>query len=374
MKKRLISLALVLLTIFACIPNWNILASAKTETLNNLSASQTISSKIYGTLREGNYSAYKDSNGVWWYKFTRDNHTVKIKASAFTSKVGNNLSKVNEALTKGITRKDTVSTSYAYAYRTRTSSYNKSTKTNSYETNIAWLNFSSLRDGKNIDLESNRCSNVCFYFNDKVPVYYKRITKNGKTTRVKCKAGEIGSTMVMEKPSTAGEYKQALKRSTDYTKKITPVFTLEVTKPGTNLCYLSTAKFAGRGVNGSTKTNLSEYIDIAYTVGNIGANMATKGLTVGSLYSVIKVIYNLEEKKKEKNKSVNYTCDDKIKLSNDNARLGKKVRTLKADFESPIKLKNYNDYFRVEVQLTNTPSYNKTKTQLKASVKTIIVK
>ena len=357
---------------YACVAS---AAKTVTTTIKNFSSSTTLNAEQYGAIREGTYTSYKDSNGVWWYKFTRNNQIVIVKASAFSASVGNNLTNVNNALTKGITRKDTVSTSYAYAYKTRTTSYNKTTKTNSYSINIAWLNFSSLRDGKNIDLECNRCSNVCFTYSDKIPIYYNKVKKNGKTTLVKCKTGELGSVMKMEKPSTAAEYKTALKRDTSYNKKITPVFTLEVSQPGSNRVYLSTAEFAGRGLSGSNKTNIAECIDIAYSIGSVAAGIVKKGsLSVGNLYSMFKVIYKVEEIQKNKNSSVDYACDDKIKLSNDNVKSNKKICTLKADFESPIKLKNYNDYFRVTVQLTNNPSYSGTKTILKASVKTVNVK
>ncbi len=368
--KKLISLLMAISLLVCSLNSWGLVASAAkkvTTTIKNFSASTNLNAEQYGAIREGSYTAVKKSDG-WYYKFVRNNQEVFVKATAFSSSCGNDFSKVNSALTSGVMRKDTVPTSYAIAHKVRTSA-----SKGRYVTKISWLDFCSMRDGKNIELECIKKSHVEFTYSSKITIYNR--TLNKKT--VLCKASDPGAKAVTKAPSNAGEYKLALSRNTSYNCcKVTPTLSIEITNPGKNCVYLSSARYEGRGLkaNANTKIELTDLVDIAYTTGKVVAGaVASKTLAFSSLYSLGQKGIKLAQKysSKEKNKSIDFIDTARINLSNDNKRNGKVFHSLKADFESPLKLQNYNDLFRVKVALTNNISTSGTKTSLKVSVKNI---
>lgn len=357
--KKLISLLMAISLLVCSLNSWGLVASAAkkvTTTIKNFSASTNLNAEQYGAIREGSYTAVKKSDG-WYYKFVRNNQEVFVKATAFSSSCGNDYSSVNSSLTKGVMRTDGKPTEKTFVYKKRTSTTSSTVKgfrklndkkiapnvkNKTYTTYIAWLSIISNRVGTEVDLECCKKSHVQFVYADKV--YIKDVKK-----------GEGYKT-----PETSSEYKQALKRDTSYSisTTITPKFTLSITKPGTSKVTLNSCMLRGKGST-DTKTDLTKFIDVALTIKDITASIATGSFPYKSLYSLYKQGSTMKKGSSE------YQSNKKIYLSYE--KDGKDYSCLKSNFKSPIKLKSYNDYFRAEVRLSAAPAVKGTKTQISAS-------
>lgn len=347
--KRILVAVLTLIIFLGVCPTSASAASASTcTTINSFGAGTALNYTQYDLLRTGKISAEK-IKGTWYYKFTKNHDTLYVKTTAFSNGVGNDFSPVNNALTKGVMRKDGVAEKYSFTYKARTSTsqklveqcsakqtniYNKTTLT-TYETYFSWLTVIGNRVEFEVDLECKKNGHVLFTYQDKINMKYA--LKNG-----------------YKEPSTATEYMMALKRNTTngVVNAMIPTFELDITKPGTNCVKLNSCLYRGKGI-ANTKKSLSEFIEIAVSVGEVVKDLVTASLPFKSLFG----LYSQAGTKLVK-KSNEYVSNDKTYLS------WSKNIAVKAKFKSPISLKTSGDYFRTEVRLSATPSYSGTKTQM----------
>jgi hypothetical protein len=346
MKKKFLAVFLSFIFTLMLIPNFAS-AAGTTTTISSFSSATVLTYTQYDLLRTGQISAVK-KNGIWYYQFKKNNDTLLVNTTAFSSSVGNNYKSVNDSLTKGIMRTDGVAQKCSYAYKARTSTTSRRvngrqvnglptwTTTNTYETYISWLTIIGNRVGTEIDLECKKNGHVEFTFSDKVedPVSFKL----GYAT-----------------PTTSREYMSALKRNTTngVSTKMVPTFELDITKPGTNCVKLNSCMYRGKGI-ADTKTPITDYIDVALATGAVVKDLYTGSLSFKNLYKLYSQISGKMIKS-----SNEYTSNQKTYLS------WNKKYTMKARFESPISLKVSNDYFRSEVRLSAKPSVSGTKTQMK---------
>ena len=354
MKKlfsRLFAVLLAVNLLFLSFPT-SAFAASSTTTINNFSASTNLSYDQYNALRTGSYSAVK-RNGNWYYKFVKGSTTVYVKASAFTSSVGNNYSKMTNTLSKGVTRSDGIASQYNYVYKYRPSTTSSrvqpasarssrttiryTTKTE-YRTYLSYLNVYTQRSGTNVLLGCDKNGHVQFTYSNKV--YQDAI--GYKTT-----AGYVA-------PSNAQQYKMALVRSTSNSVNvtITPEFTVKVTQPGSNKVILSNFQYAGKGQAITTKC-IEKYVNIGYTtIKTLAATFSGK-ISAKNLYDLYNQASDLVNPK-----SSEYESRKTIRLS----RYSNKC--LQATFDSPIKLKRSGDYFQTELNLSSTPSRSGTPTKI----------
>lgn len=325
---------------------------AKTDTLtvNDFGENTNLEWKYYDAMRKGKISAVKQK-GVWYYKFTGQNATVLVKASAFAGKVENDFTKVNDTLTEGImndgkpvgmkfTYKDQLSVK---TQKVSGSAKSRNDKITTYTTYFAYLEVTGYRSDKHMELQCWKNGHIKFEYSDMVSG--KAWFKNGYI-----------------KPSTAAQYVAALKRETaeKIPVSITPVFNLEVTVPGTNCVVLNSVEYKGRGSLGKN-VNVLDLIEVATTTGKVTASMSTAAIPYDDLLSLASGMHKILMVEDNED----YTSDDKIYLSG--KFNGKERKCLKVELVSPIALGQYDDYFRAEVWANKPFSTTKTKTQVKVT-------
>ncbi len=347
-KKRLFSLLLAIILIFSVF-SFSATA-AQVTTINDFGSGTNLSWSQYDILRTGKISVAKINN-IWYYQFRKDGNTVRVKASAFSSSVSNNYKNINSTLTKGVMSTSGIAfvTNYVYKARTSIKTSNvvwtpkktmKATpvKMKSYTTYLAYLTLTSSRVGTEVDLQCLKNGQVQFVYNDKVKVQY---ASDGTGYR---------------SPRTVAEYKAALARNTSnsVSTKLLPVFSVNVTKPGDNCVCLNSVMYRGKGKT-DTKTDVTQFIDVAITTAKIVKDFS-KALSLQSLYSLYK------QGVKMKSSSSEYVSNKKTYLSY--TKNNKTYSCLKAEFDSPVKLNAFNDYFRAEIRLNKALSTSGTKTQI----------
>lgn len=360
MKKlfsRLFAVLLAANLLFLSFPT-SAFATSPPTTINTFSASRNLKPEEFEALRTGSYSAVK-REGNWYYKFVKGSTTVYVKASAFTSSVGNDYSKMTNTLSKGVTRSDGVGNECNYIYKYRptsttsrvaavvkssggykpSSNYtNKSTTKTDYHVYLSSINVYTQRTGRTVILGCNKDNHVQFTYSSKV--YQKSA------------AGYSSAGYVT--PSTSAQYKQALTRNTSNSVNvtITPEFTVKVTQPGSNKVILSNFQYAGKGQAITTKS-IDKYVNIGYTTAKTLAAAYSGKLSVKNLYDLYKQATNLV-----KPESSEYNCRKTTLLSKTS------YKCLQATFDSPIKLKKSGDYFQTELNLSSTPSRSGTATKI----------
>lgn len=356
--KKIISLLLTICILLSCTSSLSVIANAATTKINNFSESTKLNAEEYGALREGKISVIKKSDG-FYYKFLRNRQTVLVKTSAFTSTCANDYTDVNNALTKGVMRTDGMYTEKTFTYKTRTVSKTRQTAAlknytvTNYKTYIAWLVISSNRPGnKNeIDLECYKKSQVQFSYSNKIlDRGDPRISQDDK----------------YKTPTTEKEYAQALSRTTSYdlSTNITPKFMMSIKNPGSTIVCLNNYKFEGRGIknNIDTKNDISTYVEVAQVAANVVKSFVaakkTGSISLGAFKGLLSLGIKTGKMLKDKQKSDIYTTNEFIKLSKD--KDNKTNYVMAASFKSPIKLQNYNDFFRTEIKLNLKPN-SKTK-------------
>lgn len=154
------------------------------------------------------------------------------------------------------------------------------------------------------------------------------------------------------KPKSINQYKAALVRNTGNgsADNIVPKFTLSVDKAGSNSVVLKEFYYKSTGTK-NTSQKVDKIINVAYTTGKIAASLGSGKLPVKSLYDLYKQGIDLTG-------SGSYFETRTYSLQKGNTKI------LKADFKSPVRLKNKNNYFEVKLNLSNTPSIKGTKTAL----------
>lgn len=338
--RRLLSLALCLITLLSLFPI-SAFAAENTATIHDFSAKTKLTYDQYDALRTGKISAVQ-KKGVWYYQFKTDKLTLLVKTSAFASSVGNDFSGINATLTSGVMSDTGVPQEARYVYKER-AGVRKDARTlsNVYSTYFSYLSVTASRVETEVDLICRKFAQVQFEYSEKVLTH----AKGGRNPR--------GTGAV---PSNAGEYMQALKRSTkNIATTVTPSFTLTVNHPGSSNSYLNSAMYRGKG-QAKTSANVTDYIDVAVTTTEIAAKVSAGSLTYKDLYSLYKQAVNLKKVSSE------YQSNDKIILTK--TLHNKTTYCLSSEFSSPIDLKQYDDYFRTEVRLTAAPSATGTKTQM----------
>ncbi len=350
MKKRLTAIILVLVLTVLSFP---VSASAASQTtISSFDKSTSLTYTQYDLLRTGKISAVK-KGGVWYYQFTKNGNTLLVKTTAFSGAVGNDYSRVNSELTKGVMRTDGTAQEYKFTFKARTStrsttvqqytenrgkaSFPASVTMKTYTTYFSYITLDSNRVDEHVDLECKKNGHVQFVYNSMINMKYA--LKNG-----------------YKAPSTANEYLLALSRVTSNSvpTKLVPTFEFDITCPGTNCVKLNSSMYRGKGI-ADTKTPVSKYIEVAVTAGSVVKDLATKSLPFKNLFKLYSQADALKKSSDE------YLSNKKTYLSKN----GKSA--LKGKFTSPISLKKYNDYFRAEIVLggNGKPSVSGTKTQMK---------
>lgn len=310
-------------------------------TINSFGANTNLSEEEYNTLANGTYSAEK-INGKWYYVFQNDGTTVNVKASAFKSKAtnGKNIEAANKKLTRNALSDSGVGSegSFVFQKKQKTSTQDvpytplkgslaKNTMS-TYKLFLWCADISAYRNRENIFLKFTESGNVSFAFSDRV----NSITKEG--------AG-------YHPLKTAEDYRMALVRSLNTAPAVTPEFTIEVTKSGSNHVCLSRMLYKGKGI-ADTNVNIASLIKIGFSVKELAKSKTPMG-AVKNLNSVISQTISLVPESSE------YVNNDDILLSDDDL----KVFTYKAVAKSPIKLAEAGDRFTAEIALNKEPIVNK---------------
>lgn len=342
--KRALSFAMALCLTLSLFCGMGVSASAASKQLTTINSfTQTLSYEQYNALRTGSYTAVKQG-GTWYYKFTTSSYYVLVKASAFSGTCSNNYSALNSSLTKGVaSTKSSQTPSYVYKARTTTTSRISNSNGSSisllsnkiYKTDITYLKFLSSVSGSNVTLQCTKNGHALFEY----------------STYVKSSA-LLKSNYV--KPSNATEYKNALKRSTyenSVSPSFTPKFSISVDKAGSNCVVLKEYCYKTTGVK-STNVDMNQLIEVAYTTGKVVASLAAKKLPLKTLYDLIGKAGTLFGSQST------FYMTSYSPLSKGN------VKVLKATFTSPVKLQACNDYFEVNLNLSDPMSTSGTKTTL----------
>lgn len=339
--KRWLSLALCLITLLSALP-FPAFAAETTSVVNDFGAGTVLNYDQYNALRTGKISAVQ-KKGIWYYQFKTDKMTLLVKTSAFQTPVGNDYSKVNATLTAGVMSETGVPQEARFVYKERAAiKKDARTLSNVYSTYFSYVSATASRVETEVDLICRKFAQVQFEYSEKV------------ITRMRGGRDPRGDSAA---PSNAGEYMQALKRSTSsfISTTVTPKFTLTVTAPGSSNVCLNSAIFRGKG-QAKTSANVTDYIDVAVTTTKIAAQMSGGAIPYKDLYSLYTQVVKLKKSSSE------YLSNDKIILTK--TLHGKTTYCLGSKFDSPIDLKEYNDYFRTEVRLTAEPAISGTKTQM----------
>ena len=153
---------------------------------------------------------------------------------------------------------------------------------------------------------------------------------------------------------------QALKRTTSnsVTTTVIPTFTLTVTNPGSTEVYLYSTLYRGKG-KAESSVLIADYIDVAVTSSKAVTNISTGKIPYTELLSLYSQATKLKKNSSE------YLSNDKEYLTY--SLNNKTFYCLSSKFHSPIELKEYGDYFRVEVRLTADAATSGNKTQMTVS-------
>lgn len=364
MKKRfyfILAFSIVVFPIFAIVisstswprefPN----APSLTELPEISSFDQELTSEQYHTLRTGFYTAVK-RNGIWYYRFVTQEYYVHIPVSAFSTPFKNNYTQLNAALTSGVAS-TSANCFIDHVYNSRSTSKvvlriptaadpspaDLATVSSTYLTHLT--SYSSL-SGHNVTLQCKINDQVLFEYSDLV---HKSdpYTHKGNHTYVA--------------PSTADQYARALSRTTGTIScMVTPEFTLSVDKAGSNKVILK--EFTYEAVSSDSKSNIkdnlktaTELIDMVMAVGEAVASSTPAAGVAVTLYSLFKMSLSFEKT------SGSYYKTSMMPLSLN------RESCLKSTFTSPFKLKSDEDYWQVNINLSDSPSISGTKTKLSIS-------
>lgn len=306
-------------------------------TINSFSENTNLSKEAYDTLANGTYTAEKINN-KWYYVFIKDGNTVNVKASAFKSKVanGNNIKAANEKLTRNVLSSSGVGSKEPFVFQKKQKTavqdvpytpLKGSLQKNTMHTYKLFLWCSIIRayrSEENVQLECTETGNVQFSFSDRV----NSITKEGSG---------------YHPLKTSEDYRMALVRSLNTAPAVTPEFTLEITKPGSNRVCIYQMEYKGKGI-ADTNVNIASLIKIGFAAKELASSRTPMGV-VKNLNSVISQTISLTPESSE------YVNNKTITLSDNDLE----VYTYKATAKSPIRLAGDGDYFRAEIALSKDP-------------------
>lgn len=357
--KKIISLLLVCITVVSVLSVGviNTAASSKTYPVSKKLADindfkQTLTGTQYNVLCYGKIKAEKIGK-TWYYRFTKDEYYLRVKVSAFSGAVSNNYSGVNSSLSKGLASTQS-SASPVFYYKNKSTTkqtimplvknnmLGKKTTKITTKIGISKLNVNSSLSGHQVLLQCFTNNYVCFTFNNYI----------ANTLGFAKESGIKGSGYI--KPNSAAQYAEALRRTCDKGSccKITPKFSVSVDKAGSNKVILKEFYYKSIGRQ-ETKEVVDKLINVAYTTKVIVDTISAKQLPVKPLYDLFYLGIELR-------KSGAYLETPKMLIQKG------KTKLLKADFKSPVSIKNKDNYVEVNLNLSDSPSTKGTKTVLSA--------
>lgn len=337
---RILALSLSLIMLLSTFPV-SAFAASNTVTIQDFSAKTVLNYAQYNALRTGTISAVQKDN-VWYYQFKTKDITLLVKASAFASPVGNDYKTVNSTLTAGVMSTSGIAHEARFVYKERVATKkDPRTCSNVYPTYICYMSATASRVQTEVDLICRKFAHVQFEYSEKVFTQ----PKGGRNPRG-----------YSAEPKNASQYMQALKRTTSnsITTTVIPTFNLTVTNPGSTEVYLNSALYRGSG-KAKNSVLIADYIDVAVTTGKAAAAISSGKIPYQELLSLCRETAKLTKSNSE------YLSNDKVILTKQT------YSCLSSKFHSPIELKEYNDYFRVEVRLTADAATSGNKTQMTVS-------
>lgn len=337
MRKKIISVSIIMCLIVALIPFGTMEADAATATYTISPGTSEISSKVYSTIynsaSKGNYKVVK-IKGAYYVQFKYGSNIVNVKwPNMCVNKNKNDFTNTNKEIGKAISNRRNYKGIEVFQKTSRNS--------DSYRSYDKW---------SMVNLEVSGS-----YSNGKIALKCKNLSGLRITFASKYKLGNL-----YLKPKNCSNYKKCITIVKDSNAiEITPKWDIEVKKPGKNKNILSSYKISGCGYV-TQKNNIDKLFEVYITIKNI-ATSSVPLTNPKNLYALYKMGADLRG-----SRSTGYNTGETFLLSK---YIGNKYyKCMRATFKAPLKLTRAKDFYEVDVYLNNSISSRSPHTNIIATL------